>query len=243
MFSNLECGALHTGVVSVAVERVKNPLHTVFKRGLMNENSNIQPLFHSPRPYLSWSQISLFERSPEWYAKKYLFAQQEEQTDSMRFGKRFAQALELQQKTGDDALDNMVSAFPNYPQREFQIEAWLDGVEVPLYGVLDAFDPETLRIGEFKTGRLWTQEMVNDSGQLKMYVLLVWLKFQQLPSEVWLHWAETQFIEGKGIEFTGEVQQFEANISHEDLAGFSDRVRITWEGIKKLSAPHLQGIR
>ncbi len=206
----------------------------------MDKNPINQPAFHSPRPYLSWSQISLFERSPEWYAKKYLFAQQEEQTDSMRFGKRFAQALELQQKTGDDALDNLVSVFPKYPLREFQIEAQLEGVEVPLYGVLDAFDQETLRIGEFKTGRLWTQEMVNESGQLKMYALLVWLKFQQLPSEVLLHWAETQYIEGKGIEFTGEVQSFEARISLEDLATFSARVRRAWDGIKTLSALHAQ---
>jgi hypothetical protein len=206
----------------------------------MDKNPINQPPFHSPRPYLSWSQISLFERSPEWFAKKYLFAQEEEQTDSMRFGKRFAQALELQQKTGDDALDNLVSIFPHYPLREFQIEARLEGVEVPLYGVLDAFDPETLRIGEFKTGRLWTQEMVNESGQLKMYALLVWLKFQQLPSEVRLHWARTQYIEGKGIEFTGEVQSFETRIILEDLDAFSARVRLAWNGIKTLSALYAQ---
>jgi hypothetical protein len=206
----------------------------------MNNSETNPPTFISPRPYLSWSQISLFERSPEWYAKKYLFAQEENQTDSMRFGKRFAQALELQQKTGDDALDNLVSIFPKYPLREFQIEAQLDGVEVPLYGVLDAFDPETLRIGEFKSGRLWTQEMVNESGQLKMYALLVWLKFQQLPSEVRLHWAQTQYTEGRGIEFTGEVQQFEARISLEDLTSFSARVRRSWDGIKTLSTLHSQ---
>jgi hypothetical protein len=206
----------------------------------MNENRNNQPPFHSPRPYLSWSQISLFERSPEWYAKKYLFAQQEEQTDSMRFGKRFAQALELQQKTGDDALDNLVSVFPKYPLREFQIEAQLEGVEVPLYGVLDAFDPETLRIGEFKTGRLWTQEMVNESGQLKMYALLVWLKFQQLPGEVRLHWAETQSTEDGTIAFTGEIQSFAASIGLNDLRLFSARVRTVWQEIKILTKTHYQ---
>jgi hypothetical protein len=207
----------------------------------MNSTENVPPAFYSPRPYLSWSQINLFERSPDLYAKKYLFAQEEEQTASMRFGKRFAQALELQQKTGDDAMDNLVTVFPNYPLREFQIEARLDGVEVPLYGVLDGYDPETLRIGEFKTGRLWTQEMVNQSGQLKMYSLLVWLKFQQLPGEVRLHWAETQYTEGRGIEFTGEVQSFEAKVSLEDLVTFSARVRRAWEGIKALSTLHTQG--
>jgi hypothetical protein len=83
--------------------------------------------------------------------------------------------------------------------------------------------------------------MVNQSGQLKMYSLLVWLKFQQLPGEVRLHWAETQYTEGRGIEFTGEVQSFEAKVSLEDLVTFSARVRRAWEGIKALSTLHTQG--
>jgi len=206
----------------------------------MNNTEIILPTVHSPRPYLSWSQINLFERSPELFAQKYLLNQEEQSSEAQRFGKRFAQALELQQKTGDDALDHLVNIFPNYPQREFQIEAFLDGVDVPLYGILDGYDAKRLRIGEFKTGRLWTQEMVDGSGQLKMYALLVWLKFQQLPGEVMLHWAETRYIEGTGIGFTGEVKQFEARITLEDLATFSARVRLAWDGIKTLSALYLR---
>jgi len=206
----------------------------------MNSAETVQPAFHSPRPYLSWSQINLFERSPEQFAKKYFLNQEESSSEAQRFGKRFAQALELQQKTGDDALDHLVNIFPSYPHREFQIEASLDGVEVPLYGILDGYDSEKFRIGEYKSGRLWTQEMVNESGQLKMYALLVWLKFQQLPGEVMLHWAKTQYLEGKGIEFTGEMHSFEVRISLDDLLAFGDRVRLAWDGIKSLSAQHAQ---
>lgn len=207
----------------------------------MNESQNISPGFHSPRPYLSWSQINLFERDPNMYVRKYIFAQEEFQSEAQRVGKRLAQALESQQKTGDDAMDNLVSLFPAYPHREVKMEATLDGVDVPLYGVLDGYDPHLRRIGEYKSGRLWTQEMVNESGQLKMYALLVWLNSRQLPSEIKLHWARTQYIEGKGVELTGEVQSFDAEISLEDLHAFSARVRRVWDGIKALSERHLRG--
>ncbi|MEP7339243.1 MAG: hypothetical protein ABI977_16020 [Acidobacteriota bacterium] len=209
----------------------------------MSDNEKSQPAFYSPRPYLSWSQINLFERSPDLYARKYLFAQEEQQSEAQRLGKKLASALELQQKTGDDALDSVVSIFPEYPNREVKMEAVLDGVDVPLYGVLDGYDPLKLRIGEYKSGRLWTQEMVNESGQLKMYSLLVWLNSRQLPSEIMLHWARTQYIEVKGVELTGEMQSFEAKFSLEDMLTFSARVRTVWDGIKKLSKLHFQGIR
>jgi len=207
----------------------------------MSDNEKSQPAFYSPRPYLSWSQINLFERNPEMYARKYLWGHEERQSEAQLLGKKLASALELQQKTGDDALDSVVSIFPEYPNREVKMEARLDGVEVPLYGVLDGYDPLRLRIGEYKSGWLWTQDMVNESGQLKMYSLLVWLNSRQLPSEIMLHWARTQYIEGKGVELTGEMQSFEAKISLEDLRTFSARVRTVWDGIKKLSALHLQG--
>lgn len=206
----------------------------------MNEQTNAHPTFRSPRPYLSWSQISLFERSPEWYVRKYLYAQEEEQSPSMRLGKRLALALESQQQTGDATLDKLVSGFPPYPHREFQIEAPLDGVEVPLYGVLDGYDIEKLRIGEYKSGRLWTQKMVDESGQLKMYALLVWLKYKQMPSEIMLHWARTYTSELGELHFTGEIASFETRIKPTDLVNFSARVRSVWNGIKEVSNLHFQ---
>lgn len=207
----------------------------------MNGYQNTPPVVYSPRPYLSWSQISLFERDPNMYVRMYIFAHEEQQSEAQQLGKRLALALESQQKTGDNALDNLVGLFPAYPYREVKMEATLDGVDVPLYGVLDGYDPHLRRIGEYKSGRLWTQEMVNESGQLKMYSLLVWLNSRQLPSEIKLHWARTQYIEGKGVELTGEVQSFDAEISLEDLYAFSARVRTVWDGIKALSERHLRG--
>jgi hypothetical protein len=197
-----------------------------------------QPGFHSPRPYLSWSQIHLFERSPERYARKYIYGVQEAITDAITLGKSLAQALELQVMTGVGALDNLLTHFPTYPHREFKIEATIEGIEVPLYGVLDGFDEEQLRIGEYKSGILWDQKMVDESGQLKMYALMVWLKYQRMPNEVMLHWARTHYDERGELGFAGEIESFEAKIALADLMIFSDRVREAWAGIKKLSMEH-----
>jgi hypothetical protein len=194
-----------------------------------------QPRFHSPRPYLSWSQIHLFERSPELYARKYIYAEEEAITEAVSLGKSLAQALELQVMTGVGALDSLLTRFPTYPHREFKIEATLEGIEVPLYGVLDGFDEEQLRIGEYKSGILWDQKMVDESGQLKMYALMVWLKYQRMPNEVMLHWARTHYNERGELGFAGEIESFEAKIVLTDLMIFSNRVREAWAGIKKLS--------
>lgn len=193
-----------------------------------------ETIFQSPRPYLSWSQIRLFEFSPDLYVRRYIYGEVEPQTEAMRLGKRLARAIELREETGDDALDNLLNSFPAYPQREWEIKADLEGVEVPLYGVLDGFDEAGLRIGEYKSGKLWTQKMVDESGQLKMYALLVWLKYKRMPSEVMLHWARTHYEDDKGLTFAGEVTSFAARISLEDVINFSGRVRESWIGIRKL---------
>ncbi len=203
----------------------------------MNQKTKGQTTF-SPRPYLSWSQIQLFERSPDLYVRKYIYGEDEPATEAMRLGKRLAQALEVQEKTGDDALDNLLNFFPAYPQREFKMEATLEGLEVPLYGILDGFDEKELRIGEYKSGRLWDQSMVDDSGQLKMYALMVWLKYKKIPSEVMLHWAKTQYNEENELVFAGEIQSFEASISVKDILLFTNRVLRVWDGIKTVSKEH-----
>lgn len=193
----------------------------------------------SPRLYLSWSQIQLFERSPELYAKKYLSGEEEPASEATRLGKRLATALELQRVTGDHALDHLLGLFPSYPQREFKIEADLAGIEVPLYGILDGFDEERLRIGEYKSGRLWDQKLVDESGQLKMYELMVWLKYKTMPSEVMLHWARTQYNADGVLEFTGEITSFRTEVTLDDLKIFTSRVREAWNGIKELSQKHI----
>jgi len=158
----------------------------------------------------------------------------------MRLGKRLSEALETQEKTGDETLDNLLSLFPNYPKREYEIKAPLDGVDVPLFGRLDCFDPKRLRIGEIKSGRLWTQKMVDESGQLKMYALLVWLKYKRMPAEIMLHWARTQYNDNGELEFAGEVESFETKITLEDVLIFSGRVREAWAGIKNLCKDQTQ---
>jgi hypothetical protein len=203
----------------------------------MNPKTKIQNAI-SPRPYLSWSQIQLYERSPELYVRKYIFTDEDAPTEAMRLGKKLAQALELQTITGDDALDNLRSLFPTYPQREFKIEATLEGMEVPLFGIMDGFDEKQLRIGEYKSGLLWDQKMVDESGQLKMYALMVYLKYERLPGEVALHWARTRYNEAGLLELTGEIKSFRTEVTDRDLFIFSTRVLEAWSGIQALFKEH-----
>jgi hypothetical protein len=88
-----------------------------------------------------------------------------------------------------------------------------------------------LRIGEFKSGRSWTQGMVDQHGQLTFYALLVWLKYGTLPKNIYLHWAKTDEDMQGNLKLTGDIKTFATQRSLKDLILFSKRIKTAWAGI------------
>lgn len=189
----------------------------------------------SPRGYLSWSQLNVWEKDPNEYYNIYVEGLDHIGSKYIEVGKRMAEALEHgHDKEHDPTYETLGVFLPHYPKREFEIRASLDGI--PLLGKLDGFDPKTLTIGEYKTGKNWTQAMVNSSGQLTFYALLVWLKYKKLPGGILLHWARTDEDFAGELFLTGETRDFTTRRALADIIVFTKRVKAAWKGICEIGA-------
>jgi len=151
-------------------------------------------------------------------------------TKYLELGKRMATTLEKgKSDDGDPMLEFMAIYMPSYPEKEFEIKAVFEGI--PLVGKLDGFNLETLTIGEYKSGKNWTQSMADETGQLTFYALLVWLKYKKLPKEIYLHWARTDEDMEGNLVLTFDIKTFKTQRSLKDLILFSKRIKAAWAGI------------
>jgi len=192
----------------------------------------------SPRGYLSWSQLNLWEKDPNMYYQVYFEGLDQFRTKYLELGKRMATTLENGfDEFGDPMFDMLSVMLPAYPEREFEIKVnhkVSDKLVVPLLGKLDGWNKATMTIGEYKTGKHWTQSLVDSSGQLTFYALLVWLKYKTMPKHIILHWAKTQEDEFGNLELTGDIKSFKTQRSLKDLILLSGRIERAWKGICEL---------
>lgn len=184
----------------------------------------------SPRGYLSFSQLSLWEKDPNLYYQVYVEGLDQFRTKYLELGKRMATGLENGFDEEHDPLFEMLIVFlPSYPRREFEIRAEFE--KIPLVGKMDGWNEKTMTIGEYKSGRHWTQSMVNQAGQLTFYALLVWLKYKKLPSKILLHWAKTDEDMEGNLKLTGDIRTFTTERTMKDIILFSKRIKTAWAGI------------
>lgn len=155
-----------------------------------------------PKPYVSWSQYELWNRSRAAYQRKYFMGEEQYSTVYMNAGIDFATMVEK-----GEALTDIV---PLESEKEYYGEVVIDGVK--LMGKLDAYDGET--IYEVKTGtKLWDKERAENHGQLLFYQLLVGKK----PCK--LIWEKTM-----GNDLTGGTFVFDFEHTQEQLDEFKDNV-------------------
>lgn len=153
--------------------------------------------------YLSWSQLNALENKT--YIKTYIFGEKFE-NEGMRFGKKFAEAIEMEIETGDPLIDFGVLFLPRYQHHEYKIE--VDG----LLGYFDGFNEPKL-IGEYKTGTTkWTEKKVK-KGQLLFYALMVYKKFKIIPEAELHHINNEMEINAIRVKFTKEeLEEMEERI-------------------------------
>jgi hypothetical protein len=145
-------------------------------------------------------------------------------------GSRLADGLEKGKDEEDDAMFNMLIAFlPAYPKREFNMKVNFEGI--PLVAKFDGFDEKVLDIGEYKSGKKWTQKMVDNHGQLTFYAFTIWLKYGKFPSKIQLHWAETAEDDDGVLYLTGKIKTFTTTRTLKDIILFSKRIKTAWAGI------------
>lgn len=169
----------------------------------------------NPRGYLSHTQIELWLKSPQTYINQYILGQDKQiESAAMAYGKKTSLALENGVETGDTLLDTVVAILPAYSEREASLRATMPTQKgsVDLLGVLDTYDPKAPRFREYKTGRVpWTQGRADKHRQLPHYAAIIYLLTKKLPTEVWLDWAQTEWVDGD-VRFTGNIKSFNVKL-------------------------------
>jgi len=182
----------------------------------------------NPRGYLSWTQVDMWERSPERYVARYMHGGADLSNAAMEFGKKTSDALESGAETGDLLLDTVVAMLPHYEKREHEIRVTFktEAGEVDLLGKLDTYGiKKGPRFREYKTGRVpWTEAKARKHGQIKHYSGLIYLDEGVLPTEAWLDWAETAWGEDGELGFTGKIASFHVTPTMQETLQYLARV-------------------
>src|SRR3990167_4876934 len=154
----------------------------------------------TPRPYLSYSQFRVFKSSEKQYIKKYIYGD-DFGNNATSFGKIFHRLLENKEDSEDPVIEHVRNFTPIYPNREFEVR--VDFKDIPLFGVLDGFHRQKFLVGDYKTGKMWTQQQVDDDEQLTFYATMLWLIHNKIPK------LELTSIESKWeddeVQFTGNI--------------------------------------
>lgn len=192
-------------------------------------------------PKLSWSSINCWEYDREEWYLRYVFGERSKSNPAMDAGRIIGERL----ATDPDYL-------PQVPRPEIyeqELRGRLGGID--LVGHLDGWSPSVPEIKEYKTTQninRWTQEKVNEWGQITFYCLLVWLNFKIIPEKLKLSLTAI-FLEedgGFGLDPTGIIKVFPTTRSMKDLLVFGAYLQKTFiemqAFIKSKSGDKLEGI-
>lgn len=223
----------------------------------MNSSSSEKPALVKgelawPRPYLSWTQYSVWLSSGEShyeYFRRYIYNEPLPTTPMMLLGLRMADMLEHPEIPQEDPMfEHYRNMLPHYEFREQDVRAEYAGV--PLLAKPDGFTVQEttafggtaapiellphIHLGEYKTGRSWDQHRADEHRQIDFYMLVL-RKFYGIPAEnihPVIHWIPTFTVPGtRQIQPTGEIVDFPAPRTEDQLNLFGADVLKVWKEI------------
>lgn len=186
---------------------------------------NVPYLITEDRP-LSWSAISSFDWSAEQWYDKYILGI-ETTSPEMTFGSYVDKRLQ----TDPTYLPHV----PRYPYMQHKMKTVFDGI--PLTGVPDGlnFDTTPKELIDYKTGKSpWTQKKADETGQLTMYLLLLYLTEGMRPEEFdcAILWLPTAYAKDFKIDFRRpedpELITFDTKRTMLDILKFGQRIKDTY---------------
>lgn len=213
-----------------------------------------------PRPYLSYSQMTLFEMRPKDYIRQYVYGEQSYFNKNMKYGTMVADTLEVEDWTGDPVLDLTLMKVPAFGLRDKVIQdrqgirVWYDvqkryvkipvlengDDDVPILAKPDTAKKNYTAFKEYKTStRKWTQRMVDESGQITFYALAIWLRNGQIPQNIELVVVHLKYDEKGVLVPTGELSRYSTKRTMADIIKMSSRIKKSWAGIYQLCSKEL----
>ena len=200
----------------------------------------------TPRPYLSWSSMDLFERSIEKWKEVYLYGLKLRVNRGMAFGKQMAEGLEHEEATGDAVLDLLMERLPKFEIMDQPVECLLKNGKNPIPILIkpDTMKADGTAFKEYKTGQEpWTRKRVDESGQITFYATGLFLKTGKIPTDIELVHIQTEkqlngSLEGK-IGATGAINRHPTARNMAQVLNMMVRMKRAWEGIQKITTEEI----
>lgn len=180
---------------------------------------------------LSWSAISSFEWDKEqWYAK-YVLKQEQPPSREMLFGKKFADSVEAGKPLAPVTVYSIV---------EQKLECQFAGIS--LLGFMDTYEPK-FKVREYKSGKnAWTQEKVDNHGQITMYLLMLYIIHGTRPEQIKCHldWIPTYETGDFQIDFVRPIRihTFTTKRTMRDILVFGQRIKRTYKEMQAFAENH-----
>jgi hypothetical protein len=211
------------------------------------------------KDYLSWSQYSIWLTSKKQYYKKYslgeeskpnkFFAKGSELSDYLKLINENASRIEkepsyasvlAESMSSDPLLHQIGKQVPSLDIMEDELNVELqDGSKIKSF--VDSVDIENTVFYEYKSGKVdpkgkdaWTQDKVNDHGQLAFYALGYYIKSgrKDVPT-CKLVWVETQIVAIENeigsfshdeLHYTGRVEIFDRGFLVSELVDLEKKI-------------------
>jgi hypothetical protein len=196
----------------------------------------------TPRGYLSWSQLNLWESSPERYKKVYLYGEKLPINKGQAFGAKMADGLEDDEATVDPLLDAVMTRIPKFETMEREIRTIIKAGDetIPLLAKIDTAKKNLSGFKEYKTGQTrWTQGQVDKSGQIDFYAMAIYAKTGKIPWDIELVHIETKAAPDGRIAATGQIFRHPTVRTMNQILNMMVRAKRSWVGIKQLSEEEL----
>lgn len=190
-----------------------------------------KPTFSKTRP-LSWSAISSFEYNPEQWYESYVLGKRQ-WSKEMAFGSRIDKDIQ----SNPDFLPEL----PRYPLMQYKMNVVFNNI--PLVGLPDGLDLDNFLLCDYKTGKVaWTQKKADETGQLTMYLLLIYITTKISPEKFrcFIHWLPTQDNGDFSISFHDTLKPvtFETKRTMKDLLAFGVRIKKTLKMMEEYCQNH-----
>lgn len=196
----------------------------------------------TPRPYLSYSQKTMWKQNPDRYVSQYLYDGRKLNTKETRYGHEVAEALEHDELLGEPVIDTVLMRLPKFELMDQPTDVILEvGKEkIPLHGRMDSRKADYSGFKEYKTGKYdkkgkpaWTQAKVDDDAQITFYATMCYLITKKVPNDIELDWIVTEVSPHNDQEIiaTGEILRFHTKRSMGAIINEMADIRKVWAEI------------
>lgn len=195
-----------------------------------------------PKPYISYSQLSQWQRDPRQYKDIYFDNRDELRTTNagMAYGKVVADALEHGVETDDLLTDAAMLLLPKYDIADVEMRVDMKTKDgwITLLAKPDSLDSKTKAFMEYKTGKVaWTQAKAQGHLQMHFYATAIYLAHKVIP-DCKLVWIETEWIDGI-VKPTGHVEEFTVTLTMKDILACMALISRTAKAIEIAYAAHV----